>query len=216
MLTAPANSAIPPALFTMNRIPLRFLLGLTALSGVLGWLGVWQRGELHSREPDAVANKPAAIEFARDVQPILARCVQCHGGAKKEGGLSLVNRLAATAAGGSGERAIVPGSPDKSELLRRVSSTEIYERMPPKGEPVSPQQIETLRRWIAEGAEWEPHWAYRSLRRPILPSGSGDARTPVDLFVQNKLTERKLAPSPGLLRLDRPAACSRRHDGVSG
>ena len=180
----------------MIRLLPRFLIGLTILAGVLGVWGVRQRGELLSREPDEVSSKPAAIEFARDIQPILARCVQCHGGAKKEGGLSLVNRLAATGAGGSGERAIVPGAPDNSELLRRVSSTEVYERMPPKGEPLSPAQIETLRQWIAAGAEWEPHWAYRSLRRPKLPGGSGNARTPVDLFVQNKLAERKLAPSP--------------------
>ena len=177
----------------MIRPPLRTLIGWAAFTCALA---TSQRGELHSQEPNKVPGRSAAVDFTRDVQPIFARCVQCHGGAKREGGLTLTNRQAATGAGGSGERAIVPGSPDKSELLRRVTSTEIYERMPPKGEPLSPTQIESLRQWIAAGAEWEPHWAYRSLRRPSLPVTSGDARTQIDLFVQNKLAERKLELSP--------------------
>src|SRR5262249_53574863 len=104
-----------------------------------------------------------AARFDRDIQPILARCVQCHGPNKPKAGLRLDNRSGATADLESGNRAIVPGHPERSELLRRVSATSSRERMPPKGEPLSMEQIEKLRRWIADGADWPAHWAYRPL-----------------------------------------------------
>jgi hypothetical protein len=140
---------------------------------------------------------PPGAQFDREVQPLLSRCVQCHGPGKAKAGLRLDSRQAATAKLKSGNRAIVPGKPDESELLRRVRSADGSERMPPKGAPLTAAQAETLRRWIAAGADWPEHWAYRPLTKPEPPRVAGDwARTPIDRFILAKLAERGLAPSP--------------------
>jgi hypothetical protein len=97
--------------------------------------------------------KPGAIDFYRDVQPILqARCADCHQGPKVQGNLRLESRAAALLGGDSGP-AFVPGKPDQSELLARIRATG-GERMPPKGDPLKPAEIEIVERWIREGAVW--------------------------------------------------------------
>ncbi|HMC64741.1 MAG TPA: PSD1 and planctomycete cytochrome C domain-containing protein, partial [Gemmataceae bacterium] len=142
----------------------------------------------------------AAVHFDRDIQPILARCVQCHGPTKPKAGLRLDSRRAATAELESGNRGIVPGHPEQSELIRRVSSANSRERMPPKGEPLTAMQIDKLRRWIAGGADWPAHWAYRPLGKPQPPVGQvanlSWPRTPIDSFIPEKLRERGLSPAP--------------------
>jgi hypothetical protein len=143
---------------------------------------------------------PAAenISFDNDIRPLLNRCMKCHGPSQSRGGLRLDSKEAATAMLDSGKKAVVPGKPEASELLRRVGSTEKNERMPPKGDPLTAAQVDKLRSWIATGANWPAHWAYRALTRPPLPvsKGQGWARTPIDLFILEKLAERKLTPAP--------------------
>jgi hypothetical protein len=137
------------------------------------------------------------INFDRDIQPVLSRCVQCHSPGKARGGLRLDTIAGATAVLDSGKHALVPGQPEQSELLRRVSRAGSG-RMPPRGEPVSARQIEALRRWIAAGAEWPAHWAYRPLVKPPLPRPPGRewARTSIDLFILDRLAEHGLTPAP--------------------
>jgi hypothetical protein len=151
-------------------------------------------------------SEPAGpVRFERDVQPLLLRCVQCHGPGKSKGDLRLDSRQAALKNRDAGGPVIVPGRPDQSEILRRVTATEAAKRMPPKGEPLSGEQVATLRRWIAEGADWPEHWAYRLLARPGAPALSATAaqkqlqpwaHTPIDRFIAAKLAERGLAPAP--------------------
>ncbi len=147
------------------------------------------------------AGEPASrIVFDREIQPLLGQCVSCHGPGLAKAGLRLDNRAAATLLLKSGKRAIVPGRPGDSELLRRVASTEPGDRMPAKGEPLSDVQIIKLRQWIGAGAEWPIHWAYRPLVKPSPPSAEHSASTgppqnPIDLFVLAKLAEHGLAPS---------------------
>ncbi len=142
------------------------------------------------------AEKPAApIDFDRDIQPILARCVQCHSPGKAKGGLRLTSRQTALAELDTGNRAVVPGKPDDSELLSRVVNTNAKLRMPPNAEPLPAAQVEKLRRWIAAGADWPEHWAYRLLQKNEPPS-SPDIPNPIDRFVNRKLTELHLTPAP--------------------
>jgi hypothetical protein len=157
-----------------------------------------------TREP-AAAKSSSAIDFDRDIQPILMQCVQCHGPGKPKSGLRLDNRLDATGAAESGNRAIVPGHPEQSELLRRVSALDVAERMPLKGKPLSAAQIGKLRSWIADGAKWPAHWAYRPLKKRELPQPAGWKpapqiaewpRTPIDRFILGKLAEHGLDPAP--------------------
>jgi hypothetical protein len=103
----------------------------------------------------------AAVDFTREVQPILAEhCFHCHGFDEKDrqGGLRLDVRDAALKGGKSEIRAVVPGDPEASELIQRILSPHADEVMPPPDEnkPLTAAQKETLRRWIAEGADLRP------------------------------------------------------------
>ena len=107
-----------------------------------------------------------AIDFQRDIQPILAgHCTQCHGVDAKErkGGLRLDERDSALRGGDSGEPALIPGQPLTSELLRRILSDDPSEQMPPPSAktPLNSRQIELLKQWITEGAVYAGHWAFQ-------------------------------------------------------
>src|SRR5947209_16941551 len=111
------------------------------------------------------------VLFNRDVRPILAdHCFACHGPdkAKRKAKLRLDERPSALE-----KRAIVPGKPDDSELVARIFSTDAEVLMPPAEahKPLSAGQKDVLKRWIAEGAEYQGHWAYEKPVRPPAPNG---------------------------------------------
>ncbi|HUG91630.1 MAG TPA: PSD1 and planctomycete cytochrome C domain-containing protein [Planctomycetaceae bacterium] len=147
----------------------------------------------------APAVRGGPIDFVRDVQPILnSRCLGCHNGVKGAGGLRLLERGDVLGEAESGSRPVVPGKPEGSELLRRVASNDAADRMPADGEPLSPREIETIRQWIAEGAVWPVHWAFRAVERPRVPRAPGAAwaRTPLDRFVLVRLAAANVQPAP--------------------
>ena len=138
------------------------------------------------------------IDFNRDVQPLLAqRCYRCHGPDKAEGGLKLNDRDRALAELDSGQRAIVPGKPEESELLRRVASTDEASRMPPEGKPLKAEEIELLSRWIAAGAAWKNHWAFEPVQKPQPPEVANRAwvQNPIDAFILKRLEDAQLSPA---------------------
>jgi len=95
----------------------------------------------------------AAPDFQRDIRPIFeAHCLKCHGPAEQNGGLRYDQPTGALAQGDSGRHALVPGKPEQSELLKRVTATHKSDRMPPNGQPPSLPQVPLLREWIAAGA----------------------------------------------------------------
>jgi mono/diheme cytochrome c family protein len=147
----------------------------------------------------ASARAAAPVDFQRDVQPIFSEhCAQCHGvdEANRKSGLRFDSRESALKGGESGTPAIVPGQPDKSELVARITSTDADVVMPPPrhNKPLSPRQIDTLQQWIRDGAKYESHWAYTAPRKATLPA-VGTVQ-PVDAFVVSRLKERNLALSP--------------------
>ena len=104
------------------------------------------------------AAEPEPPQFTRDIRPILlGRCAKCHGVDEetRESGLRFDRRESATTELDSGAIAIVPGKPDESEVIARVTADDEFTRMPPpgSGEPLTPAEVDTLRRWIAAGAE---------------------------------------------------------------
>ena len=142
-------------------------------------------------------------DFDRDIRPIFAQnCLLCHGPSESEAGLRLDSRTAATQRLESGATAVVSGDPSASELLIRVLSRDPDQRMPPEGEPLSPEQISKLRRWIAQGANWQIHWAYRPLESGPLPIPSlrSWSRDPLDTFVLFGLEQHGLDPSTAASR----------------
>ncbi len=151
----------------------------------------------------AAADTPV---FSRDILPLLSdHCFSCHGpdeGTRK-GGLRLDTHEGALGAGKSGSLAVSPGHSTKSELIRRITTLDPDDLMPPakSKKPLSPAQIELLTRWVDSGAAWGRHWAYETPRRPALPTGpflpeAAPTTHPIDLFIRARLAREKLEPSP--------------------
>src|SRR5215467_11574141 len=139
------------------------------------------------------------IHFSRDIRPILNQnCLPCHGGVRQKNGVSFLFREEALGVGKSGKPTIVPGNPDQSELIARVTATDRDTRMPYHAPPLSDEQVKLLRRWIKEGAKWEDHWAFVAPKSQALPSVKRTdwVRNPLDQFILARLEKEKLAPSP--------------------
>jgi len=144
-----------------------------------------------------------APRFNRDIRPILSEnCFKCHGPdeAARKAKLRLDIRDEALKPAKSDLVAIVPGSPEKSELIARITASDTDDLMPPakSGKKLTPDQIEKLRRWIAEGAPYAKHWSYEKPVRPALPQVKNKKwpRNPVDRFILARLEREKLKPSP--------------------
>ena len=140
----------------------------------------------------------AKIDFNRQIRPILSEhCFACHGLDDPQGGLRLDFAEYAFKGGKSGFPAISPGDLEESEILHRVVSTDMDDRMPPKGDPLKPEQIKLLRQWVSSGAQYAKHWAYVVPKRPSLPKVERKdfVNTPVDQFILSKLEEKEWAPS---------------------
>jgi len=146
----------------------------------------------------AAAGDDRKLEYNRDVRPILSEyCFSCHGpdSAARKADLRLDRRDDAVKAG-----AITPDDPDASELVARVTAAEADQVMPPPAskKPLSDAQKDVLKRWVAAGAEYQPHWAFIAPGRPTPPAVADEAwvRNPVDRFVLAKLAEKGLKPAP--------------------
>jgi len=147
------------------------------------------------------------VDFTTQVKPIInQKCITCHGGVKQKAGFSLLFREEALAKTESGKFAIIPGEADNSELIRRLSLNDPEERMPYMHEPLSSEEIDIFRRWINEGAQWGNHWAYVPVKETEIPElktflnlfskSSTWAINPVDNFIEQKIRDHGLTPSP--------------------
>ncbi|MEO7652324.1 MAG: DUF1549 domain-containing protein, partial [Bryobacteraceae bacterium] len=162
---------------------------IATIVGVLPWLTV-------------ASHAAPVVEFNRDVRSILSdKCFTCHGPDSK-------NRLTKlrfdTEAGAKqdlgGRFAIVPGDPGKSGLIQRISTTDAATRMPPAntGRTLAKSEVETLRRWVQDGAKWQEHWAWIAPTRSEAPVAGRAAwrRNSIDDFVMERLERDGLKPSP--------------------
>ena len=137
-----------------------------------------------------------SIQFNRDVRPILSdKCYFCHGpdGAKREADLRLDERQSALSA-----NAFIPGKPEQSELVKRIKSHDPDERMPPpasKLEPLSKRDVAILEQWIQEGANYEGHWSFLSLKAIVIPDKQPSLH-PMDAIVRAALSKRGLSQQP--------------------
>jgi hypothetical protein len=143
-----------------------------------------------------VRANPPALDFNRDVRPILSdKCIACHGPDEKhrKAKLRLDDEKVAVARG-----AIVPGQPDDSEIILRILSDDEESRMPPakSGKKLTPDEIVLLKRWIAEGAKYAPHWAYVPPRRHPVPVAKFKTSNYIDSFLFFRLEREGLNPAP--------------------
>ena len=170
---------------------------IVALSSL--FLGAAVGGESGAGEPLAALD---TVEFARDVRPILSdNCFLCHGPdpATRKAGLRLDTPEGAAAALTTGGHAIVPGNVEDSELLYRIAPLFEEETMPPEssGKSLSPEEIQTLQRWVEDGAVWDEHWSFRSPELTAPPQADGYATAdPIDAFIADKLAQAGLEMQP--------------------
>jgi len=157
--------------------------------------------------PPAVAG---AVDYAKQVKPLLAaRCYSCHGALKQEGGLRL-DTAASLLRGGDSGPGLVPGKSDGHLIIERITAASIDERMPPEGEGGAwkPEEVALLKSWITAGAaapadekpEPDPreHWAFRAPVRPPVPTVKNQAwvKNPIDAFVAAEHERRGISPQP--------------------
>ena len=169
-----------------------------------------------------VARAEAATDFQREIRPILSNiCFKCHGpdqderkgGKKGSGGLRL-DTEEGSRADLDGARAVVPGHPEQSDLIARITSADPDELMPPpkSGKKLSPREIEAFTHWIKGGAKYSKHWSYEKPVRPVVPTIADcglriadwpvDVRpedwstNPIDAFVLQRMAKEGLKPSP--------------------
>ena len=155
--------------------------------------------------PAWTASAADTLDFNRDVRRILSEnCFKCHGpdaGEKKGGKKALRLDLPEASTARRGDHAaIVPGHPEQSEVMRRITAADPDELMPPpdSGKTLTPADITVLRQWIAQGAPYSKHWAYVPPRRPELPEVRETEwpRNPIDRFVLARLEREHLGHEP--------------------
>ncbi len=150
----------------------------------------------------AVAAETPAVDFNREVRPILAEhCYACHGpdARARKADLRLDSKDDAFRKR-KDHAVVVAGKPDESELIDRVTTDDPTAHMPPKkfGKPLDPRQVETLKRWVASGAKWDGHWSFITPKNPSTPavSNPGWPRNDIDRFVLARLDHEGLKPMP--------------------
>lgn len=178
-------------------------------------LGAGQAEEKAAPTSTKTEAKPAKIDFNREIRPILAdHCYTCHGPDDKvrQGKFRLDRKKDAFKGLESGIGfAIVPGEPAQSEIFDRANRADNDKRkMPPtgKGKPLAKEQIELLRKWIEQGADWKEHWAYVAPKRPALPEVKNTAwpKNGLDRFILARLEKEGLKPGA---EADRPTLIRR-------
>lgn len=142
----------------------------------------------------------ATLSYNRDIRPIFSEtCFKCHGpdAARRKSGLRLDQPEAAFGKAESGKAAIVPGKPEQSELISRITSADEDAVMPPPKEhkTLKASEIAILKRWIEEGAKYEGHWAFQKIQSPPVPQIAG-AQNPIDAFILQRLEKEGLKPAP--------------------
>ena len=142
--------------------------------------------------------RAAEIDYAREIQPILSEhCFHCHGpdANKREAELRLDTHEGAIAKSDKHAVAIVPGDPDASEMIRRVTTKDPDDVMPPPDQhkPVSDAQVKVLREWIKQGAPYSQHWAFMPPVKKRLPDA---AANPVDSWIKNRRGKDGISLSP--------------------
>ncbi len=149
--------------------------------------------------PIGGTSTPETAPLATDARRLIAtKCLRCHGGVRERAGLNLLGLARATQPAASGNRAVVPGDPDASELIRRVECTDPDDRMPSDAEPLSRAEQQLLRAWIDAGAPDAQHWSWVVPRRSVPPpeAYSTWCAQPIDQFILAGLHAAGLEPTP--------------------
>ncbi|MFT5465079.1 MAG: mono/diheme cytochrome c family protein [Verrucomicrobiales bacterium] len=152
----------------------------------------------------SVRETSAAVDFEKEILPILQEhCIDCHGPEKQKSAFRLDQRAIMLKGGDSGLAALVPGDPKASFLIEVINGSDPDMIMPPKGDPLTKEEVKLFETWIAEGAVWPgqmdavaevttDHWSFQPVQRPQLPS---EAKNPIDAFLNAALADADLKPN---------------------
>ena len=171
------------------------------LSGVIALIAICSNGCGNGGDSPI----PEVVSFNFHIRPLLSdKCFKCHGPdtAKTEAGLRLDQAVFAYAPlrETKGAFAIVPFKPEESELLKRIGSTDSTMMMPPPDAHLgmlTPHEVSLFKKWIAQGAKYEPHWAFTPPKKPALPKLSNKdwVRNEIDFFILEKQEHHGLKPN---------------------
>ena len=188
--------AVLPSEAAVRRIGWLGALAATALCST--WIGV---ARVAPAEP-----LPETVGFNRDIRPILfEKCYRCHGpdSGTRQANLRLdraeaaTREAARTVAADGPLQVIAPGVPDRSALMHRITAADPEQRMPLGEQPLAEREVALLERWIEQGAQYEPHWAFVAPVRPDPPPATDAwARNPIDAFILDRLEREGLQPAP--------------------
>jgi len=182
---------------------LRGFRGFSALSFAFGLFLTGCNPSLPDPVAEAYEQLPEVVDYNFHVKPILAdRCYACHGpdeGSRKAG-LRLDSEEEAFSKLASGNFAFVKGNVNKSEVYHRMISADAELMMPPpeSNMTLSPNEIATIVKWIKQGSNWKPHWAFMKVEKPEVPeiTEMWERNNPIDNFIQAELTRQNLVPNP--------------------
>jgi hypothetical protein len=162
---------------------------------------LWTLTSLLAVVSSPVVAAESKIDFNRDIRPILSdNCYACHGPdeAHREGGFRLDRKDSAFGKADSDEVVIVPGQPERSELIARIVTDDQDLKMPPADstKSLTKEQIELLRKWVIQGANWQEHWAFIPPIKRELPQVSRVdwSKNPIDRFILKRLDDEGLEP----------------------
>ncbi len=192
-LRGPRSFATLPPLKPKFFSPARFI-AIAVLAAV---------GLLDAESPAAAATAPDRVDFNFHIRPLLSdRCFACHGpdDRARKAKLDLHTREGALQGGKSEATVLRPGKPEESELFKRISTSDADDVMPPpdsKLPPLTRDEVELIRRWIAQGAEFKDHWAFLPPKPPAPPRPNGaPVSNPIDAFIQARLAAESLRLQP--------------------
>ncbi|MEM6415407.1 MAG: PSD1 and planctomycete cytochrome C domain-containing protein [Pseudomonadota bacterium] len=175
-----------------------FRLSVLSIKRFVGVLGLLSSVSCSDAEQ---SSSSVLVSFNEDVRPILNQyCVSCHGGVRQKAGVSFIYREQALGKGESGNPTIVPGNPEASELIVRLKTDDLEERMPYHAPPLSTEQIAVLEEWVKQGAKWEAHWAFEPPKRANLDGDDTEEKSisaegAIDRYIADKLTAADLMPA---------------------
>ncbi|MFN9549121.1 MAG: PSD1 and planctomycete cytochrome C domain-containing protein [Pirellulaceae bacterium] len=207
--TSPMRSDFPLPIRSIRR----YLVASLGLVILMAAFGLHQDATGQTPDVDPTTADPNSPSYSKQIQPLLRRrCFSCHGAVQQEGGLRL-DSLPAVQSGGASGSVLPDQTGSRGSLMERVTSADPSLRMPPKGSPLTPQELQQLGAWIDAGAPADPvdmaqppsvaaqpdqHWSFQTLKRPEVPQVDSTSWTthPIDAFIAKPLEDRQWTPNP--------------------
>lgn len=158
-----------------------------------------------SRLEKPMEELPETVSYNAHIRPIInQKCISCHGGVRKKGGLSFLFPDEMFLPLEDSIPAILRGDAENSKIIERVLHHDPEERMPQKADPLSTYEINLLRKWVDQGAKWETHWAFIPPQHPAIPeiTDRENIGNPIDHFIRARLEIQGLRPNPAAQKED--------------